>query len=334
MSVTIKDVADYAHVAVSTVSRVINNKDRVSPETRKAVNEAIEALGYIRNNFAASIKTGETRFIAAVVPDIRNEFYTSVIRGVESVASKRGYYTLVYTTGETYEKEQALFEGELSHIVDGIILTPSQPDYAFYKNYGKPIVVIDREIPGSDMYSVCVDNYKGAKLLIEELVKFGHRKIAIISGPLVFNIGIDRLNAYTDVHKRYNIPIRKEYIRTGDWFEEDGYKLTNQLLELPDPPTAIFAANNLICIGCAECLCDRGMVIGKDISLVGFDDSIIARYLGPGITGIQRATDEMGKIGAEMLLELLNVSQTEKIPQKKAILDVEIIRRASIARIK
>lgn len=334
MSVTIKDVADYAHVAVSTVSRVINNKDRVSPETRKAVNEAIEALGYVRNNFAASIKTGETRFIAAVVPDIRNEFYTSVIRGIESVASKRGYYTLVYTTGETYEKEQALFEGELSHIVDGIILTPSQPDYAFYKNYGKPTVIIDREIPGSDMYSVCVDNYKGAELLIEELVKFGHRKIAIISGPFVFNIGIDRLNGYKDVHKRHNIPIRKEYIRTGDWFEEDGYKLTNQLLELPDPPTAIFAANNLLCIGCAECLCDRGMVIGKDISLVGFDDSIIARYLGPGITGIQRATDEMGKIGAEMLLELLNTAQTEKILQKKTVLDVEIIRRASIARLR
>lgn len=334
MSVTIKDVADYAHVAVSTVSRVINNKDRVSPETRKAVNDAIEALGYVRNNFAASIKTGETRFIAAVVPDIRNEFYTAVIRGIESVASKRGYYTLVYTTGETYEKEQALFEGELSHIVDGIILTPSQPDYAFYKNYGKPTVIIDREIPGSDIYSVCVDNYKGAELLTEELVKFGHKRIALISGSFVFNIGIDRLNAYLDVHKRHNIPVRKEYICTGGWFEEDGYRLTNQLLELPEPPTAIFAANNLLCIGSAECLCDRGMEIGKDISLVGFDDSTVARYLEPGITGIRRATDEMGKIGAEMLLELINTSHTEKIFQKKIVLDVDIIRRASIAKLK
>ena len=334
MSVTIKDVADYAHVAVSTVSRVINNKDRVSPETRKAVNDAIEALGYVRNNFAASIKTGETRFIAAVVPDIRNEFYTAVIRGIESVASKRGYYTLVYTTGETYEKEQALFEGELSHIVDGIILTPSQPDYAFYKNYGKPTVIIDREIPGSDIYSVCVDNYKGAELLTEELVKFGHKRIALISGSFVFNIGIDRLNAYLDVHKSHNIPVRKEYICTGGWFEEDGYRLTNKLLELPEPPTAIFAANNLLCIGSAECLCDRGMEIGKDISLVGFDDSTVARYLGPGITGIRRATDEMGKIGAEMLLELINTSHTEKIFQKKIVLDVDIIRRASIAKLK
>lgn len=332
MSATIKDVADYANVAVSTVSRVINNKDRVSPETRKAVNDAIEALGYVRNNFAASIKTGETRFIVVVVPDIRNEFYTAVIRGVESVASQRGYYTLVYTTEELYEKEQAVFEGELSHIVDGIILTPSQANYELYEKCTKPMVMIDREIPGSHLYSVCVNNYKGAELLVEELVQYGHKKIAIVSGPLVFNIGIDRFNAYKDVLVGHNLPVKPEYIRTGDWFEEDGYRLTEQLLELQDPPTAIFASNNLLCIGCAECLCDKGLEIGKDISLVGFDDSVIARYFGSGITGIRRATSEMGKIGAEMLLSILN-KHSEEIPQKKIVLDVEIIRRKSIVRL-
>lgn len=332
MSATIKDVADYAHVAVSTVSRVINNKDRVSPETRKAVNEAIETLGYVRNNFAASIKTGETRFLVTIVPDIRNEFYTSVIRGVEAVASQKGYYTLVYTTEELFEKEQAVFAGEFSHIVDGVILTPSQVDDALYKSFGKPTVLVDREIPGSDMYSVCIDNYKGAELLVEELVSFGHKKIAILSGSSKFNITVDRMNGYLDVLKRHNIPIREEYICRGGWYEEDGYQMASQLLELPDPPTAIFASNNLICIGCAECLCDRGLTIGKDISLVGFDDSTIARYLGPGITVIQRATDEMGRVGAEMLLALLH-KQSEGLPQKKMVLDVELIRRNSIVRL-
>ncbi|MDC7289025.1 LacI family transcriptional regulator [Blautia schinkii] len=332
MGATIKDVADYAHVAVSTVSRVINNKDRVSPETRKAVLEAIEKLGYVRNNLAASMKTGETRFIVAVVPDIRNEFYTSVIRGIEAVASTRGYYTLVYTTGETYSKELAVFEGEFSHLVDGIILTPSQADYALYQRRGKPTVIIDREIPGSDMYSVCVDNYKGAALLMNELLEYGHKKIAIITGPLVFNIGIDRMQGYLDMLESHNIPVRQEYICVGDWFEEDGYRLTEQLLQLEDPPTAIFAANNLICIGCAECLCDRGLTIGTDISLVGFDDSVVARYLRPGITGIKRAMNEMGELGAEMLLSLLS-GHPEDISKKKMVLDVELVRRHSIAKI-
>lgn len=331
MSATIKDVADYAQVAVSTVSRVINNKDRVSPETREKVFEAIKVLGYVRNNLAASMKTGETHFIVIVVPDIRNEFYTAVVRGVESVASLRGYYTLVYTTSELYEKEKTVFEGEFSHLVDGIILVPARPDYTLYE-HAKPTVIIDREIPGSDMYSVCVDNYKGVVLLMEELIRFGHRKIAIISGPLVFNIGLDRMNAYTDVLRRYRIPLRQEYIGIGEWFEEDGYYLTNQMLRLEDPPTAILAANNLTCIGSAECLCDRGLVIGKDISLVGFDDSVVARYLSPGITCIRRATSEMGEIGAEMLLALLNDRQCD-IKERKQILDVELIQRNSIVKI-
>ena len=332
MGPTIKDVAEHAHVAISTVSRVLNNKDRVSPETRKAINKAIEELGYVRNNFAASIKTGETRFIAVVVPEIRNEFYTSVIEGVEAVASKQGYYTLVYTTGGIYSKEQKVFEGEFSHIVDGIILTPSQTDYVFYQKNSKPTVTIDREVPNSNMYSVCVDNYKGTALLMNELIRFGHKKIAIISGPLVFNIGIDRMNGYLDVLKEKKLPIREEYIRVGDWFEEDGYRLTNQLLELPDPPTAILAMNNLICIGSAECLCDKGLQIGRDISLVGFDDSVMARYLGPGITCVRRATSEMGERGAEILLALLQ-DRADEICKKKEVLGVELIRRGSIVKI-
>lgn len=332
VGVTIKDVADHAHVAVSTVSRVINNMDRVSPETRKAVNDAIEELGYVRNNLAASIKTGKSHFIVTVVPDIRNEFYTAVIRGVESVASKEGYYTLVYTTAEAVSKEQNVFDGEFSQIVDGIILTPSQTDDLMYKKSGKPIVIVDREIPGSDMYSVCVDNYKGITLLMEELIRCGHKKIAVISGPLIFNIGIDRMNAYIDTMKKYNLPVPEEYVCTGEWFEEDGYRLTEQLLKLEDPPTAILATNNLLCIGCAECLCDMGMEIGKDISLVGFDDSVIARYLGPGITCVSRATNEMGEIGAQMLLSLIN-QQQQSLPERKVILDVELIKRGSVVKI-
>ncbi len=331
MGVTIKDVADYAGVAVSTVSRVINDMDRVSPETRERVLGAIEALGYVRNSLAASMKTGETRFLVTVVPDIRNEFYTAVVRGVEAVASSRGYYTLVYTTGEFYEKEQAVFEGEFSHLVDGVILVPSCTDSRVY-TAKKPVVMIDREVPGSEIPSVCVDNYKGVVLLMEELIRFGHRKIAIISGPLVFNIGLDRMNAYLDMLGKHGIPVRQEYIATGEWFEEDGYRLTERLLGLEDPPTAILATNNLTCIGSAECLCDRGMGIGRDISLVGFDDSVVARYLSPGITCIRRATSEMGELGAGMLLDILH-HQGGESGSRKRILGVELIRRNSIVRL-
>lgn len=330
--VTIKDVAECAGVAVSTVSRVINGMDRVSPATREKVQNAIDALGYVRNNFAASIKTGATRFVVTVVPDIINEFYTAVIRGVEAVASDKGYYTLVYTTSELQSKELAVFGGGFSHMVDGVILVPSTANASIYTSIDKPTVVIDRDIPGSDLFSVSIDNKKGATLLTEELISFGHSKIAIVTGPSVFNVGIDRMNGYVETLTRHRIPLRSEYICTGNWYEEDGYRFTSQLLDLKDPPTAIFAANNLLCMGCAECICDRGLEIGKDISLVGFDDSLAARYIHPGITGIRRATDEMGRIGAEMLVSLLSGNR-KQIMEKKVVLDVELLRRKSIARL-
>ena len=173
MKATIKDVASKAGVAVSTVSRVINGKNRVSADTEKKVNDAIKELGYIKNNLAASIKSDKSHFVAVVVPDIRNEFYTAVIRGVESILSKEGYYTLVYTTKEVIENEETVFEGPVGQMVDGIILIPAQKDCRQYKKYGKPVVFIDRDLPDSNFCSVTVDNYNGVAILTEELIKNG-----------------------------------------------------------------------------------------------------------------------------------------------------------------
>lgn len=328
--VTIKDVAAYAGVTISTVSRVINNKDRVSTTTREKVLRAINELGYVRNNLAASIKTGSTHFIVVVVPDIINEFYTDVISGAEKVASANGYYTLVYTTRESRAKEFSVFGGEFSHMVDGFLLVPSTNDVSLIRNVDKPTVLIDRVLPGNELYSVSVNNYMGSKLLVEELIKYGHRKIAIITGPSIYNVGLDRMSGYVDVLCGNHIPLREDYICSGSWYQEDGYRFTEQLLNMQDPPTAIFAANNLLCMGCVECICDRGLTIGKDISLVGFDDSLMAKYIGPGITGLRCATSEMGSIGTQMLISLLK-NKPEEIKEKNVVLDVELIRRNSIA---
>lgn len=332
MKATIKDVASKAGVAVSTVSRVINGKNRVSADTEKKVNDAIKELGYIKNNLAASIKSDKSHFVAVVVPDIRNEFYTAVIRGAESILSKEGYYTLVYTTKEVIENEETVFEGPVGQMVDGIILIPAQKDCRQYKKYGKPVVFIDRDLPDGNFCSVTVDNYNGVAILTEELIKNGHTKIAILSGPQDFNIGYDRMNAYQNIMRKHNIPLREEYICTKDWFEEDGYNLTSKLLKLSDPPTAILATNNLICIGSAECLYDNGYRIGKDISLAGFDDSTMAKYMGNGITCIKRATNQMGEEGAKILLSLIR-EKREEIAKNKLVLDVELVRRNSIAKI-
>lgn len=328
-SVTIKDVAAYAGVAVSTVSRVMNNRDRVSPKTREAVKNAIEELGYVRNNLAASIRGGNTHFIVTVVPDIINEFYSAVIRGVEVVSKRHGYHTLVCAVNDIENGIAEVFDSELQAIVDGIVMVPSV-EKDMLCQIGKPLVVIDRLLPERTEYSVELDNYRGACRLTQELIDNGHKKIAVITGKSDFNVFLDRMRGYQDTMEKNGIKIREEYICVGDWYQETGQRFTRQLLEMSDPPTAIFSFNNQICLGSAKFMLSHGYQIGKDISLVEFDDWLVAEYLGPGITSIRGAVEQMGEIGAEMLFSLLNHKQ---VKEKNKVLDVELVRRGSVAKL-
>lgn len=329
--VTIRDVAEKAGVAISTVSRVVNGLDRVGVKTKSKVNEAIKELGYVRNSIAASMKTGLTNMIVVIVPDIINEFYTSVIQGVEDVAIKNGYYTLVFSTNDSYLKESELFSGNFGKIIDGAIIIPSHDNLSYYKNLNKPIVVIDRYVANSGLDAVVIDNFKGTYLLTKELIDAGHRDIAYLSGSLEFNIGSDRLQGYQAAMIEAGIPIKEENIIIDTWFSDSGYRITKKLLTRDKKPTAILASNNLLCIGSLEALIEEGVAIGKNFSLVGFDDSLVARLFKPGITVIKRPTSEMGRIGAKKLIGKLQ-NEHNKV-ERKIILDVQLIRRGSVARL-
>ena len=330
--VTIKDVSDRAGVAISTVSRVLNGLDRVSDETRMKVEKAVDELGYVKNSLAASMKTGKSRMIVVVVPDIINEYYTAVVRGVEEIASNEDYYTMVFSSKDSHMKEQELFSGELGRVIDGAIIIPAYDDLEYYRNIPKPIVIIDRYVSGSDMHAVVIDNYKGSYLLTEELIQAGHKNIAFVSGALEFNIGKERVNGYRDALKRHGIEVRPENEMINHWYQEHGYLSAKSLLERENAPTAILAANNLLCIGCMKAIREKNLRIGRDISLVGFDDSAVAQLVEPDITVIKRATAEMGKIGMTKLMELINKTAAPSYPQK-VVLDVELVRRHSVGKI-
>lgn len=329
--ITIKDVAKRAGVAISTVSRVLNDQDRVSQETRDKVKKAADELGYVKNSIAASMKTGSTKLIVVAVPDLINEYYTDVIRGVEQTAVKHGYYTIVFTTQESPEKEKELFEGKFGKIIDGAVIVPAHPDVDFLRKINKPVVVVDRYVPGCHLDAVMINNYKGARMLMQNLLDHGHRRIAIVNGPENFNVGKERGEAYRDALSENGIEISEEYIKSTTWYSEAGYEAMQELMDLEQPPTAVFAANNLLCIGCAEAAFNRGMKLGQDISLVGFDDSAFAEYIQPGITVVRRATSRMGVIGAEKLLDKLQNSRSPKYKERKVLLDVELIERGSVA---
>ena len=332
-NVTIKDVAAAAGVAVSTVSRVLNNLDRVSDETREKVKRVADEMGFVRNTLAASVKTGRSNMIMVIVPDIINEYYTAVIQGVEEVAVKQGYFTLVFASNEMIKKEHEFFNGKFGKIVDGVIMIPAHEDLTFIKQYAKPIVIVDRYVSGSNTEAVIIDNLAGARELTEELVSNGHKDIAILIGSEMFNIGKDRMHGYEQVMQEHGLPVRPEYIKRCTWYAETGYESTKELLALPNPPTAIFFSINLLCIGCMEAIAESGLRIGEDISLVGFDDSLMARYMGNGVTVVQRATVEMGRLAAQKLIDRMNGEACSE-DERKVVLPVNLVRRNSVKKLK
>ncbi|MDD3400501.1 MAG: LacI family DNA-binding transcriptional regulator [Eubacteriales bacterium] len=326
--ITIKDIAKRAGVAVSTVSRVMNNLDKVSPQTREKVLQAVDELGFVQNNFAVFLVTGQTKLILIVVPDFINGFFGSVIQGAERALRDAGYSTMVTSTGDKEHTEIASILKQLDYAVDGAIIIPTGNDATQYESFQKPIVLVDRCMSHCAYDTVLVDNFGGVYKLTEELLTAGHRKIAIITGDERLNIGRERLAGFRKAMLDYDVPVNEAYIARGDLYEEDGYRLMLKLFELSDRPTAVIAGNNLICSGVIVAAQELGLTVGRDFSLVSFDDQPIASLLQPSITVIDRPTTEMGVCAANMLIERMKSKQA--IERRELVMPVTLLRRNSV----
>lgn len=325
--ITIHDVAKLANVSVSTVSRVFHGKDRVSEETRKKVQQAMETLNYVPSTIATSMITGKTMMILVLVPDFNNPFYTSILGGIESTLHANGYYSMVFSYNKFSRETYAQIQSRFDKIVDGIIALPDHK-LQFQWDWNKPSVILDRKL--SDFNSACVlaDNYRGARLLTQELVNAGHRKIAIICGEPWQSSIADRMAGYRSVMEDFDIPVQERYlVLEPNLSVSSGYDGFHRLMKLDDPPTAVFAANNLTCIGCIQACQELGLQIGEDISLVGFDDHELAQYISNGITVIRQPAYEMGEQAATSILAQLDQNAPSPVTH---IMDVELIRRGSI----
>lgn len=323
---TIKDIAKLCNISVSTVSRVINDKERVSEETRKKVLKVIEELNYVPNNAAVSMVKKKTKTIAVIVPEINNPFYTAVIEGTESCARNKGYFTLVFSTGTNFLKERDFFNGILSRIADGVIIVPTNENMEYYKKFTKPIIFVDNYVDNCGCDAVVVDNFGGAYQGVTHIIGLGHKKIAIISLPMDNIIGKERYKGYEKALRDNNIEILPQYIKRGTWYEDYGYKSTIELLDMNDPPTAIFAANDLTCQGSIKALSDRGVRPGIDIFLLGFDENQLADFVKPKVPVIKRPTSEIGKIATQILLDKIE-GNTGEVSHRKVVLGADLIIR-------
>jgi len=329
--VTIKDIAKRAGVAVSTVSRVLNKLDRVSPKTRNKVMQAVNELGYVQNKFAVFLVTGHTKLILIVVPDFINSFFGAVIQGAEHRLRVDGYSTMVTSTGDYEDTEVAEILQKMQYSIDGAIVIPTGDRAEQYAQFQKPLVFVDRTVSGTMSDVVCVDNYRGCYELTNELISAGHRKIAYIGGGDRLNIGRDRFSGFLDAMHEQDVPVRDCYVRRGDLYVTDGYCHMSELLRRPDPPTAVICGNNLICSGAVAAIRELDLELGRDISLVSFDDQPLASLARPGITVIDRPTTKMGELAAELLIRQLHSGRPDG--QQKIVMPVKLIRRDSVRRI-
>jgi LacI family transcriptional regulator len=325
----IRDVARRAGVSTVTVSRVINNSDAVSDDTREKVQQVIEELGYVPNLLARGLRSKRTNTLALVITDITNPFWTTVARGVEDKAIEDGFSVILCNTDEDPEKQESYIEILVRKRVDGVVIAPVNRDVSAlsaFSRHGIPYVVIDARIEGIDTDLVLGDSVGGAYGLVNHLADLGHRRIAIIAGPEQAPTAQDRLSGYLQALQEWDIPVEDELIKHGSFDQDSGYELTLELLHLAQRPTALFAGNNVMGLGALIALQEHGVRVPEDMALVAFDELPLLSVLHPFLTVADQQPYEMGTIATQLLLERLTGKRQER---REIMLEAKLILRES-----
>ena len=307
--VTIIDVAAEAGVSYGTVSRVINNDDHVKPETREKVRQAMERLGYVVNRQARRLAGGSSNTIGVLVPDLGTSYIGEIMRGIDAELGLSDFDLMLYTTHRTASKEANFIANLTRGMVEGLLLVlPRNPsDYlGLLTSRNFPFVLIDHQGTGEQCAAVGATNWQGSYQAIKYLLEAGHTRIGFITGAMDLACSVDRLDGYHAALRTYHIPVDPDLIVKGDFFQPSGYSGANRLLALHEPPTAIFASNDVMAMGALDAVRESGLRVPEDISLVGFDDIPQASLVHPALTTVRQPLEQMGRIATQMLLDMLN----------------------------
>jgi len=302
----IKDVAHHAGVSGATVSRVLAEKPHVSQDVRERVLAAVEGLGYQPNRVARSLRVRYSKIIGLIISDIQNPFFTSLVRAVEDVAYKHQYGVFLCNSDEDIEKERLYINLLHAERVAGVVISPTrEKDNPCRKlvEINTPVVAVDRRMLDLEVDTVIIDNAGAAFDIVSQLISDGYHRIAAVVGPPTTTTGRERLEGYTQALKAHGLPILPHLVRTGLPKETLGYQFTGELLDLPEPPTALFTGNNLLTVGAIRAIHERGLRIPNDIALVAFGEMDWMSLIRPNLTVVSQPTYEMGRIAAELLLE-------------------------------
>ncbi|WP_202840480.1 LacI family DNA-binding transcriptional regulator [Luteimonas saliphila] len=303
MSVTIKDVARRANVSVATVSRALNGHQNVAEEVRKRVLSVADQLRYSPHHAARSLSSRRTQTIGVVLPDLYGEFFSELMRGIDHVARERGLHLLV-SSYHGHPQEQGAALRAMRGRVDGLLLMSpfleGQESLADDMPASMPVVLMGSPVAADGPASIGVDNHGGAKAMMEHLLEAGHRSIAFLSGPDDNFDARERLRGYTDALAAAGL---EPWVFPGDFDEASGHRAGGALIQAPRRPDAVFAANDMMALGCMFALSQGGVRVPDDIAIAGFDDIPLSRYVHPALTTMRVEIAELGARAIRSLLE-------------------------------
>ena len=328
---TLKDVAREADVSVSTVSRALNDSDKVHPDTKAHVKAVAEELGYMPSRVARRLRLegGKASLLGLVIPDIQNPFFADVTRGVEDVAQEHGYALILSNSDEDADKQRLALEILQTEDVDGVIVPPvgtDDPAIRQLLDSGIAVVCVDRRLPNARVDTILSDNRQGAHEAVSHLIALGHERIGFIGGIPHISTLTERRAGYEQALRAHGLPVDPALIREGDVRRERGRIFTEELLALDRPPTALFTGNNLTTLGALAALNEQGVAVPEEMALVGYDDVPWPTTLNPPPTVVDQPGYEMGRRAAEILLERLRAP--DRSPTTVTLQPKLIVRRS------
>jgi LacI family transcriptional regulator len=327
---TIHDVARAAGVSAQTVSRVVNQRPDVAGNTRARVAQTIKDLGYQPSGIARSLRLKFTGSFGLILPDSANPFFAELGRAVEEASYQRGFRLFLCNTDGKPEREALYLESLARQQVEGVILIAAEhgSNLDWIRDAPFPLVIVDRELEIDDLDCVLVDNVEGARIATSYLLSLGHRRVACITSLPGLRLSTERKAGYALAMAQGNIEVDEDLIVPGNFQFSGGYRAMKRLLDLPCPPTAVFACNDLLAVGAIAACFDSGRKVPDDISVIGFDDIPLASFLQPRLTTMAQPCCRMGYQAVDFLIQRLLEPDS---PRRCAILSTTLIKRDSCA---
>lgn len=325
---TLKDVAALAGISYTTVSHVLNNTRPVSEPVRRKVEAAIEQLAYVPSGVARSLKARATATIGLLLPNNINPYFAELARGIEDHCGRNGYCVILCNADDDAAKQRHYVRMLLEKRIDGLLLAPSGLPHEGWEPLPIPLVVLDREVPGVASDLVCIDHELGAWLATRHLLDLGHRCIACVTGPANVSVATLRAAGFHRAMAEQGCPVPPGWLVHSDFTSDGGYRAAGLLLSSVQP-SAIFAANDMLGMGVLRAAAERGVRVPQQLSVIGFDDIELCRYVYPALSSVGQSIRQLGERAAAQLLARISGAQLG--PAQRLIVEPALVARESTA---